>query len=169
MKNTLIIGALAVLTLGACEQYKVEYICSEDAVAWDKVGEPIEFNEFCSEVAVPYGIIPMVHHKDSPTVTPSVPEVVTPTDTPTTPPSIPPSVPETPSDPDVPEDDTPDTPDTPDVPEDDTPDTPDAPEDDTPSGNPGNDKDVGKAGEQDKDVGESGGSRGASTGKDERL
>ncbi len=34
-----------------------------------------------------------------------------------------------------------------------------------PSGNPGNDKNVGKAGEQDKNTGSSGGVRGASTGK----
>lgn len=38
--------------------------------------------------------------------------------------------------------------------------------DEVSGGNPGNDKDVGQAGEQDKDVGESGGSGGASTGKE---
>lgn len=47
---------------------------------------------------------------------------------------------------------------------DDTDDT-DHDTDDTGKGNPGNDKQVGKAGEQDKDTGGSEGSNGASTGK----
>ena len=47
-------------------------------------------------------------------------------------------------------------------PEEETETTPDTP---VVRGNPGNDKAVGRAGEQDKDVGSSGGTRGASTGK----
>ena len=60
----------------------------------------------------------------------------------------------------------PDTPDVPDVPDD--PDEPHRPDTDEPvdgRGNPGNDKPVGRAGEQDKHEGDSGGTRGASTGK----
>ena len=197
--NKLLLTTAVALTLGACAQYKTSVTCSEDATSWDKVGEPIEFNEFCSEVAVPYEIIPVVHDKDSMNTATSISlgtvfnavynslkdttdsddgvKVVTSTDTPTS----------TPEQPDNGSDNTSN--DDGDTDGEDTGNDMDGGADDDdgtgadndgdfdvgsggdtdPVGrnNPGNDKPVGKAGEQDKDVGESGGSRGASTGKDE--
>jgi len=147
MKKILLTTAL-VATLGACAQGKSEWLCNEAAIAWDKVGEPTEYDEYCTEYFVPYEIIPVEHDDDGPRVT----------NTPT-----PPS--------DGPEDDTPDgdtdtDTDTPD----DTSDTgggDDSTGDDTVGrGNPGNDKDVGRSGEKvDKGMDESdgSGSRGNST------
>lgn len=101
----LLLSTTLMTTLGACAQGNTEWICNEGAISWDKVGEPIEYDEYCYEYFVPPVIIPVEHDDDD--GEPRVPN------TPTSPPDGPEDEPETPSDDDEPkenpkDDDTPD-------------------------------------------------------------
>ena len=161
MKKLLLMTAMGV-GLAACSFTPVDTsVCNRDAIAWDKWGDPVE---------MPANCLPTEPIVAAPVVGDNGDTLPTPTDTPTTPPDGPEDEPETPSDdngdPDG-EDSGTDDDDTGGDSDDDTGGGGD--KDTVGLGNPGNDKNVGRAGEKvGKGMDENGGSgsRGNSTRND---